>query len=262
MNDSPWSSVVLIALGFAVIYVAIWRPWKRGTGGGSSSRLFRDEAEVERSLDQVLGALQDLSHDTLARLDTKIRLLNRYLSEADDRIRRLEQLSAEPVAGNARREMPSPVAPPATAAAPPTAPAVVTPAAASAPSPAPIAAPSPVTVAPPAVAPLLPLPMPAPPVAPPFVTPPPAPSPAPEPAPSPISTLLTRVYELADRGLPKPEIAREMNRPRGEIELILQLRGLTAADAAGGGRPRAAERPRRPKGSAGDGAAGAAAEAE
>jgi DNA-binding NarL/FixJ family response regulator len=32
------------------------------------------------------------------------------------------------------------------------------------------------------------------------------------------------VYELADKGRSAPEIARELNRPRGEVDLILALR--------------------------------------
>lgn len=45
-------------------------------------------------------------------------------------------------------------------------------------------------------------------------------------APVPTSTdpLHARVYELADRGLPPVEIAREIDRPTGQIELILALR--------------------------------------
>lgn len=36
--------------------------------------------------------------------------------------------------------------------------------------------------------------------------------------------LHARVYELADRGLPTVEIAREIDRPTGQVELILALR--------------------------------------
>ncbi|MCW5776890.1 MAG: hypothetical protein KIS87_10665 [Phycisphaeraceae bacterium] len=36
--------------------------------------------------------------------------------------------------------------------------------------------------------------------------------------------LHARVYELADRGLPCVEIAREIDRPTGQVELILALR--------------------------------------
>jgi hypothetical protein len=37
-----------------------------------------------------------------------------------------------------------------------------------------------------------------------------------------------QVYDLADEGLSPPEIARQLGRPSGEIELILALRGDTA----------------------------------
>jgi DNA-binding NarL/FixJ family response regulator len=38
-----------------------------------------------------------------------------------------------------------------------------------------------------------------------------------------------QVYDLADEGLSPPEIARQLGRPSGEIELILALRGDAAA---------------------------------
>ncbi len=50
-------------------------------------------------------------------------------------------------------------------------------------------------------------------------------------SPAPVSTPVSEqqqhreIYELADRGSDAPEIARQLNRPRGEVELILALRG-------------------------------------
>jgi len=35
------------------------------------------------------------------------------------------------------------------------------------------------------------------------------------------------VYELADRGVPPRDIARRLNRPIGEVELILSLRATS-----------------------------------
>lgn len=41
-----------------------------------------------------------------------------------------------------------------------------------------------------------------------------------------------QVYDLADDGCPPHEIARQLDRPSGEIELILALRGSPAAEPA------------------------------
>jgi hypothetical protein len=46
----------------------------------------------------------------------------------------------------------------------------------------------------------------------------------PEPEPTPVDARHQEVYVLADQGQAAPEIARQLNRPRGEVELILALR--------------------------------------
>ncbi|MCB1280722.1 MAG: hypothetical protein KDB18_04300 [Salinibacterium sp.] len=57
------------------------------------------------------------------------------------------------------------------------------------------------------------------------VSPPPSPVPASEnPSPLPIDPLHRRVHALADQGLDPVEIARQVDRPTGQIELILALR--------------------------------------
>jgi hypothetical protein len=43
--------------------------------------------------------------------------------------------------------------------------------------------------------------------------------------PPPVEPRHQAVYTLADQGQSAPEIARQLNRPRGEVELILALRG-------------------------------------
>lgn len=246
MGDSGWSSAVLICLGIAIVYVAIWRPWKRlpPGAGGSYSVQGREEADLERSLQEVLASLHELSRDTLAKLDTKIRLLNQYLMEADDRIRRLEQLGAGSAAPPAHAAQP--IVPPA--AIPASVPAAAATPEAARPLPAP-PAPAPAAPAP------FPFPSPAPAPPAPAISLPSAPVPAPAPPAEPatphappgaglpsVQALHQRVYELADRGFNKAEIARELDRPRGEIELILQLRaplpGPPAAGEPAAARPR------------------------
>jgi leucyl aminopeptidase (aminopeptidase T) len=49
----------------------------------------------------------------------------------------------------------------------------------------------------------------------------------PEPEADAIDPRHQQVYELADQGAAAPEIARQLDRPRGEIELILALRPRT-----------------------------------
>jgi DNA-binding NarL/FixJ family response regulator len=48
------------------------------------------------------------------------------------------------------------------------------------------------------------------------------------PRPQPLDPRHAQVYDLADEGLSPPEIARQLGRPSGEIELILALRADSA----------------------------------
>jgi hypothetical protein len=51
-----------------------------------------------------------------------------------------------------------------------------------------------------------------------------APAPRPAPPADPVDEEHQKVYSLADRGQSAGDIAKELNRPRGEVELILALR--------------------------------------
>lgn len=51
---------------------------------------------------------------------------------------------------------------------------------------------------------------------------------------SPTDSRHTDVYTLAEQGLPATEIARQLDRPRGEVELILALKGSGGAKRAVG----------------------------
>ncbi|MBI2923015.1 MAG: hypothetical protein HYY18_18320 [Planctomycetes bacterium] len=53
----------------------------------------RERVEGRESLDEIFVKLQEFSRDTLARLDTKIRMLNELLARADSRIAELRALS-------------------------------------------------------------------------------------------------------------------------------------------------------------------------
>lgn len=53
------------------------------------------------------------------------------------------------------------------------------------------------------------------------------PPPPPEPEPDPIAPRHAEVYALADQGYSAQSIAQQLNRPSGEVELILALRSTT-----------------------------------
>jgi hypothetical protein len=65
---------------------------RRGTPGHKVT-------DVRDSLDELFIQLQEFSRDTLAKLDTKMRLLNQLLSEADAKIAELKRLQEEAQAG-------------------------------------------------------------------------------------------------------------------------------------------------------------------
>ena len=103
----------------------------------------RKHVEVKDSLDQLAVEIQELSRESIARLDTKIKMLQALLTEADVRIAKLQ-------------------------GAPP-------------------------------------------------------PPPTPKGAATPVQQ---KVFDLADRGATVADIGRETGLERGEVELILGIRGL------------------------------------
>lgn len=107
-----------------------------------------EKREARDSMEALFVQLQEFSRETLAKLDTKVRVLNELLTRAEARIEELKKLSAAPV----------------------------------------VAAPS----------------------------------------PKPGNPLHEKVYRLADAGKTSAEIAGEAGLERGEVELILGLRGKNA----------------------------------
>lgn len=108
-----------------------------------------DRREARESMEALFVQLQEFSRETLAKLDTKVRVLNELLTRAEARIEELKKLSA--------------------------------PGTLSAPSPS-----------------------------------------------KPVNPLHEKVYRLADAGRSPAEIAGDAGLERGEVELILGLRGKGA----------------------------------
>lgn len=149
LPDGIWLVIAGVAILMAMTFVQRAKMRRRAGVdlGGRSGEAERREARD--SLEALFVQLQEFSRETLAKLDTKIRVMNELLARADARIEELKRLSSS--------------------------------GAASAPSPA-----------------------------------------------KPANPLHDRVYRLADAGKNASEIASESGLERGEVELILGLRGKPA----------------------------------
>lgn len=92
-SSTVWITLVVLALFIAVVLPRL----RRGKSGpqdtlgsfGASSGGTREE------LERLLTEIQDLSREHIARLDTKIRMLNQLLLECDQKKKDLEDLIAK-----------------------------------------------------------------------------------------------------------------------------------------------------------------------
>jgi hypothetical protein len=186
---------VLGALGLIVLVFLATRGSRRVRDG--SPKQYRREIdsateqseEVKRSMEQLLAALEELSGKIGAQVDESLAKLRKTTEEADRRISAMRILIAE------SKRLAS-----ESTGAPATGQVERTPRGEALPEP-------------PAAAPILPEP--------PQARSSGEPSATPEPRHQ-------RVYELADRGLTAVQIAQELQTQPGEIELILNLRGVEA----------------------------------
>ena len=106
----PAVSVLWIVLVLAALFVAVILPRLRRRRDGPQEVLgsFGGSAGGAREgLERLLTEIQDLSREHIAKLDTKIRMLNQLLLECDQKKRELEALlgkagggAAEPAAKN------------------------------------------------------------------------------------------------------------------------------------------------------------------
>ncbi len=114
----PSVNVLWIVLVVAALFVAIVLPRLRRRRDGPVETLgsFGSSAGGAREeLERLLTEIQDLSREHIARLDTKIRMLNQLLMECDQKKRELEALLGK--AGGTAAES-APKAPPAKASNP------------------------------------------------------------------------------------------------------------------------------------------------
>lgn len=87
--------LILILLGAAALTVALLRARRRPSASRPPGT-FDDPAldPPRRDLERLLADIQDLSREHIARLDTKIRLLDQLIQEADRKQRELSALLA------------------------------------------------------------------------------------------------------------------------------------------------------------------------
>src|SRR5689334_18256063 len=109
-SASPTTSVVLIVLVVAALFIAVVLPRLRRKQDGPREVLgsFGSSAGGAREeLERLLTEIQDLSREHIARLDTKIRMLNQLLLECDQKKRNLEALLGKaPAAETAAKPAP------------------------------------------------------------------------------------------------------------------------------------------------------------
>lgn len=111
------SATVWIVLIISALFVAVVLPRLRRRKDGAQETLGSFGASAggaREELERLLTEIQDLSREHIARLDTKIRMLNQLLLECDQKKRELED-----VLGRAGGAAPAPLAP----TAPPSRPA-------------------------------------------------------------------------------------------------------------------------------------------
>lgn len=95
MMDMEMPNLFLLALGLALFLLVFRRP--RGQPRRpSSSDVGPNAAPVRDELDGLAVRLQEISREQMARLDTKMRILQQLLAEADRKIEALKAAGAVP----------------------------------------------------------------------------------------------------------------------------------------------------------------------
>ncbi|MBI2932455.1 MAG: hypothetical protein HYY16_12455 [Planctomycetes bacterium] len=92
----PSTAFVILGVVF-VLAALLLLAARRSSSSGRPGLFAREEEEHARDqLQRLLADIQELSREHVARLDTKIRMLQQLLAEADARIRELRGLAAQP----------------------------------------------------------------------------------------------------------------------------------------------------------------------
>ncbi len=106
--------VILIVLGFVVLSTSILISRvlrRRGAGGHRPGAFDEGGGELKGELERLLTDVQEISREHVARLDTKIRILNQLLLDCDKKKKELEALLGR--SAGAALPKPAPTPPPA-----------------------------------------------------------------------------------------------------------------------------------------------------
>ena len=85
-------NLLLLLFGLGLFLFVFYRP-RAGLRRGPATGAEPDPREVHQELDSVVVRLQEVSREQLARLDTKIQILNQLVGEADRKIGELKALA-------------------------------------------------------------------------------------------------------------------------------------------------------------------------
>ena len=195
-KDESTQWIVLAAGMLATMYVVMRSrsrnkrvdPLARQSAGGMS---LSQQRQVERDIGNLMVEMLETARQMTAQLDTRAARLEVLSAQADDRLAALKATGG-----------PAPTAAPATVSSP-----AARPTHESEPAEAAAAIGAGADAAPTAIK--------------------SPPDHAPEPAETPPDPRHAEIYALADRGHSPREIARSLDRPNGEVELILALRAGT-----------------------------------
>ncbi len=104
--------IVLAIVGLGVVALLPRLRRRRADPPDRPGAFAAGEEHARAELEQLLAEIQDLSREHIARLDTKIRLLNQLLAECDQKKKELETLLGRAVStGLAKIEPPPPPRP-------------------------------------------------------------------------------------------------------------------------------------------------------
>jgi hypothetical protein len=112
LKPASYVWIGLIALSFFVIVILPRLRRKRGGAPEALGTFGPSSMGPREELERLLTEIQDLSREHIARLDTKIRLLNQLLLECDQKKRELEALLGKTVEPAEKRVDSPPVRPP------------------------------------------------------------------------------------------------------------------------------------------------------
>ncbi len=104
VTNAQLGLIALVVLFAVLVPRVIRKAWSRKSGAGLAGLRERvedaeQEARARRTVDRALSDLLETSRDINAQIDTKIRILNKLVKDADREARRLEKLQGREVGG-------------------------------------------------------------------------------------------------------------------------------------------------------------------